>query len=121
MTDAGQLDEIAITDGILGEHHQVISTLLLGLRVINRTIDDIHLIADDRLHTTALTKLEQLHSAVHHPVIGECQCRHSQLLGTLHHLRQLGCTIQQAVVAVVVKWNESHAPSLGACARCSAQ
>ena len=70
VTDAMSLT-IAIADGILGQHHQVVATLF-WVEGRNRTIDDIHLIADDRL-TPVPPQLQQLDSAVHHPVVGEGQ------------------------------------------------
>ena len=109
MADAGELDEVAVADGILGQHHQVVTAFLLGrIRVVEGAVDHIHLVADDRLHGCALAKLQQLDGAVHDAVIGERQSRHAQLLGPLHHRRQLAGSVQQAVVAVVVERNEGH-------------
>ena len=73
MADAGELDQVAIADRIFGQHHQVVSALLFLLRVINGAIDDIHLIADDRLDPGLSAKLEQLNGAIHDAVIGECK------------------------------------------------
>ena len=77
MTDAGELDQIAISGGVFGQHHQVITTLFFLLRVIDGPVHHIHLIADDRLDAGALTELEQLHRAVHHTVIGEGEGWHA--------------------------------------------
>ena len=121
VTDAGELHQIAIAGGVFRQHHQVVSLLLLGLRVVDGPIDHIHLIADDRLEICALTELQQLNRAVHHAVIGQGDGWHAQLLRPLHHGRQLRRTIQKAVVAVVVERNESHGVSLGPDARSSVQ
>ena len=119
VADACQLDQIAIANSILCQDDKVIALFFLGLRIINRTIDHIHLIADDRLEISALAELQQLDGAIHHPVIRQGNGRHTQFLGPLHHGRQLRRAIQQAVVAVVVKWNECHALRLGPNARSS--
>ena len=76
MADAGELHQIAVAGGILRQHHEVIAALFFGLWVINRTVDDIHLIADDRLDACPFAQLEKLYGSVHHSVIRECQCRH---------------------------------------------
>ena len=119
VADAGQFDEVAISGGILRQNNQVVSLLFLGLRIINRSIDDVHLIADDRLDPSPLTQLQQLNRAIHDTVIGERQSRHSKLFGPLNHGGQLRGAIQEAVVAVVVKGDECHVPSLEPNARSS--
>ena len=119
VADAGELHQIAVAGGIFGQHHQVISLLFLGLRIVNGAVDHIHLVADDRLEIRSLTELQQLNRAVHHAVICQRDGRHAQLLRPLHHRRQLRRAIQKAVVAVVVERNESHGVSLGPDARSS--
>ena len=89
MADAGELDQVAIADRIFGQHHQVVAALLFLLRIINGAIDDIHLIADDRLDPGLSAELEQLDGAVHHTVVGECKGWHAQLHSPIHHRRQL--------------------------------
>ena len=77
MADAGELHQVAIADRVLGQHHQVVALLLFLLGVINGTIDDIHLVADDRLDPGLCAELEQLDGAVHHTVVGECKGWHA--------------------------------------------
>ena len=89
MADAGELHQVAIADRVLGQHHQVVALLLFLLGVINGAIDDIHLIADDRLDPGLGAKLEQLNGAIHDAVIGECKGWHAQLHSPIHHRRQL--------------------------------
>ena len=119
MTNAGELHQIAIPDGILCQHNEVISLLFFRLRIINRTIDDIHLVANNWLEVGSLTKLEQLDRAIHHTVIGERNSGHAQLLRPFHHRRQLRRPVKQAVIAVVVEGNKCHGPRLGPNARSS--
>ena len=109
MADAGELHQIAVTGGIFCQHHEVIATFLLGLGVINGSIDDIHLIANDRLDPGSRAELEQLNGAVHHPVVGEGQGGHAKFHSPIHHRWQLGRPIQQAVIAVVVERDEGQA------------
>ena len=109
MAHAGELHQVAVAHRILGQHHQVVAALFLRwIGVIKGAIDDIHLIADDRLHRGALAELEQLDGAVHHTVVGEREGRHPELFSPLHHRRQLTGSIQEAVVAVVMKRNEGQ-------------
>ena len=119
MTNAGELHQIAIPDGILRQNNEVISLLFFRLRIINRTIDDIHLVANNWLEVGPLTKLEQLDRAIHHTVIGERDRGHAQLLRPFHHRGQLRRPIEQAVIAVVVERNKCHEPRLGPNARSS--
>ncbi len=119
VTDAGELHQIAVTGGVLGKNHQVIALLLFLLRIVDRTVDHIHLIADDRLEIRALAELQQLDGSVHHTVIRQRNGGHAELPGTLDHGRQLRGAIQKAVVAVVVKWYECHGVSLRPNARSS--
>ena len=119
MADARQLHQVAIADGILGQNNQVVALLFLRLRIIDGSIDHIHLIADDRLEIGALAEFQQLNGAIHHPVIRQGNGWHAQFLGALHHGRKLRCAIQQAVIAVVVERNECHCSSLGPNARSS--
>ena len=119
MTETGQLHQVAITGRVFGEDNQVISLLLLGLGVINRSIDDVHLIADNRLDPCPLAQLQQLDGAIHDPMVGQGQGWHAQLFGTLNHGRQLGRAVQQAVIAVVVERYKCHSHSLGPDARSS--
>ena len=119
MTNAGELHQIAIPDGILRQHNEVISLLFFRLRIINRTIDDIHLVANNWLEIGSLTKFEQLNRAIHHTVIGESDSGHAQLLRPFHHRRQLRRPVEQAVVAVVMEGNKCHGPRLGPNARSS--
>ena len=49
MADAGEFDEVAVANVVFGQHHQVIAALFLGLGVIDAAVDDIHLVANDRL------------------------------------------------------------------------
>ena len=110
VADARQLHQIAIADSVLGENNQVVAALFLrGIGVINGAIDDIHLVADDRLHRAAAAELQELNGAVHDAVVGEGDRRHAQLLRPLHHGRQLTRPIQKAVVAVVVEGDEGQA------------
>ena len=109
MADAGQLHQIAVTGGIFCQNHQVVAAFLLGLGVINGSIDDIHLIANDRFDPGSRAELEQLNGAVHHPVVGEGQGGHPKFHSPIHHRWQLGRPIQQAVIAVVVKRDEGQA------------
>ena len=108
VADAGELHQVAIADGIFGQHHQVVALLLFLLGVINGAIDDIHLIADDRLDARLGAELQQLDGAIHDAVVGQGQGRHAQLQGPLHHRRQLAGPIQEAVVAVVVERYEGQ-------------
>ena len=119
VTDAGELDQISITDLIFRQNDEVISLLFLRLGIVNRTVDHIHLIADNRLEISSFAQLEQLNGAIHDPVIGESDGRHPKLLGSLNHRRQLRRPIQEAVVTVVVERDECHTPSLGPNARSS--
>ena len=119
MTDAGELHQIAVTDGILCQYNEVISLLFFRLRIINRAIDDVHLVANNWLEVGSLTKLEQLDRAIHHTVIGERNRGHAQLLRPFHHRRQLRRPVEQAVIAVVVEGNKCHEPRLGPNARSS--
>ena len=108
VADAGELDQVAVAGGVLGQHHQVVTPFLLGLGIVDRSVHHIHLVADDRLDAGGLAELEQLDGAIHHTVVGEGQGRHAQLHGPLHHLGQLGGPIKEAVVAVVVERNEGQ-------------
>ena len=109
VADAGELHQVAIAHGVLGQHHQVVTALLLGgIGVVEGTVDHVHLVADDRLHGCAAAQLQQLDGAIHHPVVGEGEGGHAQLLGPLDHGRQLAGPIQEAVVAVVVERNEGQ-------------
>ena len=108
VADAGELHQIAVAHPILGQHHQVVAALFFRLRILDRAVDHIHLIADDRLDAGLTAELEQLDGAVHHAVIGEGQGGHAQLHCPLHHLRQLAGPIEEAVVAVVVERNEGQ-------------
>ena len=109
VADAGELHQVAVAHRVLGQHHQVIAPLLLGrIGVIQRTVDDIHLVADDRLEARLAAELEQFDGAIHDAVVGESQGRHAQLHGPLHHGRQLAGPVEEAVVAVVVEGNEGH-------------
>ena len=120
MTDAGELDQISITNLVFRKNDEVIALLFLRLRIVDRTVDHIHLIADNRLEICSFAKLEQLNGAVHDPVVRESNGRHSKLLRSLNHCRQLRRPIQEAVVTVVVERDKSHSPSLGPNARSSA-
>ena len=120
VANAGELDQVAVAGGVLGQHHQVVTPFLLGLGIVDRAVHHIHLVADDRLDAGALTELEQLDGAVHHTVVGEGQGRHAQLHGPLHHLGQLGGPIEEAVVAVVVERNEGQRRDPG-CTHAKAQ
>ena len=71
-----------VAGGVLGKNHQVI-TLLLLLRIADRTVDHIHLVADDRLEIRAPAELEQLNGSVHHTVIRQRDGRHAELLSPL--------------------------------------
>ena len=113
MADAGELHQIAVTGGIFCQHHEVIAPFLLGLGVINGSIDDIHLIANDRLDPGSRAELEQLNGPIHHTVVGEGQGGHPKLHGPIHHCWQLGRPIQQAVIAVVVERDEGQAVRRG--------
>ena len=108
VADAGELDQVAVAGGVLGQHDQVVAPLLLRLGIVDRSVHHIHLVADDRLDAGGLAELEQLDGAIHHTVVGEGQGRHAQLHGPLHHLGQLGGPIEEAVVAVVVERNEGQ-------------
>ena len=119
MADAGELHKVAIPGGIFCQNNEVVSLLLFRLRVINRAIDDIHLIANNWLEIGSLAKLEQLDRAIHHTVIGESNGGHAQLLRPLHHGGQLRRPVEQAVIAVVMEGNKCHGPRLGPNARSS--
>ena len=108
VADAGELHQVAIADGIFGQHHKVVALLLFLLGVINGAIDDIHLIADDRLDARLGAELQQLDGAIHDAVVGKGQGRHAQFQGPLHHRRQLAGPIQEAVVAVVMERYEGQ-------------
>ena len=113
MADAGELHQIAVTGGIFCQHHEVIAAFLLGLGIINGPIDDIHLIADNRLDPGSRAELEQLNGAVHHTVVGEGQGGHPEFHSPIHHRRQLGGPIQQAVITVIVERDEGQAVRQG--------
>ena len=117
MADAGELHQIPVTGGIFCQHHKVIAAFLLGLGVINGSIDDIHLIADDRLDPGSRAELEQLNGAIHHTVVGEGQGGHPKLHSPIHHRWQLGRPIQEAVIAVIVERDEGQAVRRGGPAR----
>ena len=119
MTDAGELDQISVTNCVLGQNHQVVTLLLLRLRVVDRAIDHVHLVADDRLEIRALAELEQLDGAVHDAVVCQGDGRHAQLLSPLHHRWKLRSPIQEAVIAVVMEGDKSHGLRLGPNARSS--
>ena len=108
MADAGEFHQIAVADGVLGQHHQVVAPFLLWLGIVDRAVDHIHLVADDRLDARLGAELQQLDGAIHDAVVGEGQGRHAQRHRPFHHRRQLGGAIQQAVVAVVVEGYEGH-------------
>ena len=120
VANAGELDQIAVAGGVLSQHHQVVTPLLLGLGIVDRAVHHIHLVADDRLDAGALAELEQLDGAIHHTVVGEGQGRHAELHSPLHHLGQLGGPIEEAVVAVVVERNEGQRRDPG-CTHAKAQ
>ena len=84
----------------------MITPFFLWLWILNRAVDHIHLIADDRLDAGLRAQLQQFDGAVHDAVIGEGQGRHAQGHGPLHHGRQLGGPVEEAVVAVVMEGNE---------------
>ena len=108
VADAGELDQIAVARDVLGQHHQVIAPFFFGLGIRDRAVDHIHLIADDRLDAGLGAKFQQFDGAVHDAVVRERQGWHAQLNRPLHHCRQLGGAVQQAVVAVVVEGDEGQ-------------
>ena len=108
MTDAGLSHKVGVSGGVLGHQLQVFSEFLFGLGIVDRSLDVLLIVADDRLDAGLSAELEELDGAVHYAVIGEGQGGQAQLHRPLHHCGQLGGTIQQAVVAVVVERDEGQ-------------
>ena len=104
----GELDQVAEAGVAGGQQGQVVALVadLLGDRAA--IVDQVGLEPDDRLDPMLATGLVELDRAVHHPVVGEPEGRHSQLRRAGGHRVDLAGAVEQRVLAVGVQMGDGR-------------
>ena len=92
------LDQVLVPRLIFGKQNQVpLSLILVGFLVGHPPRRRIDLAADDRLNPLLLTFFIEIDRAEHHPMVGNCQTLHAQLLGARDHVSDARRPVQQTV------------------------
>ena len=113
MGNGGEFDEVFVALGVFGQDHLVIAGHPDPLAstvefLFDIAINEIHLVADDRLDARPFAHLDQLDRPIHDPVVGEGDRRHPQLHRPIDQGGQLTGPIQKAVVTVDMQADEGH-------------
>ena len=70
MGDGGEFNEIFVALCVFGQNHLMVTGIALFL-VGDVAVNNVHLVADDRLNGFAPSQFEQFYGSAHHPVVGK--------------------------------------------------
>ena len=106
IASGDQLDEVLVARHVFGQKRDVASALIAA--VLIRLLEpaprsDVHLAADDRLHTLLHREGVEVDRAEEVPVISDGQGRHPVFLGFGDQRLQCARPVQQAILAVDVQ------------------
>ena len=105
----GELYEIVIALHVLGQHDQVVGTLVLpALALMAAASRNIELTAHDRLQRGILLshRIEELLHAEHVPVVGYRQGRLAVSHSSIDQVSYLGLTVKYRILGVYVQVGE---------------
>ena len=114
VSRADELHQISIADIAGGENDQVVvrarvGGLIFHARLVEaRSIGDIHLAADDRLHADRVHGVVELDRAEHIAVIRDGAGRHPQLSDFRGQWLGPGGAVEERILSVEMKVNEGH-------------
>jgi hypothetical protein len=110
MADGDNLREVLIPPEVFGQQDEVIvAAVLVVLEPMVVVPGDIHLTADDGFHPGIfLSTLEKLLYPVHIAVIRDGKGGHTQLLGPPEKVFYGRLPIQDRILGMDVKMNETH-------------
>ena len=98
----GELDEVAIPGRGRRQQRQVEAVELSG-RAAGVVLNDVRLAAEDRLDVVLAASRDQLHGAVHHPVVGQGERRLVERRRPRGQRLDLAGPVEQRVLGVDVE------------------
>ena len=101
--------EIFITLPVFTEQYQMIGVIINAMdTVFHSTAGNIHLTADDGLHSCCLGSFVKVDAAVHNTVVRNGNCRLAQFLHPVHQTVNPAGTVQKAVFRMDMKMYKTH-------------
>ena len=113
MRFAHELHDVVIARIVLRQQNHMMK-LLLALLLQGRIRGEVDLAAEDRFHPRArfrlhlVARIRKLRHARHNAMVGNGHRRHTQIGCALHHVVDLGGTVEQRVFRMVMKVDKSH-------------
>lgn len=111
VSKGGELDKVSIARCVLRKNNQMITLRgLVRLGVLWRlsiesVVDNVHLVANDRLDVCVGASSNELNSTVEYAMVGESQCGDTELRRAVNERGQLTGAVQKREVGMDVKWD----------------
>ncbi len=102
VAERGELDEVVVAGGRLGEERQV----RVALRLRAAVVGDVDLAADDGLDPVGFRRLDEVDRAGERAVVGEGHGRHLELRSARGERRNAARAVEDRVLRVDVKVDE---------------
>ena len=109
------VDQIFISDFVFDEEDEMIASAVRFMPFVKTgSCGNVDLASDDRLDAVFLAGAVKIHDAVHGAVIGDGNCRLTQLRCPSWDIADTASAVKQAVFTVQMKMNERHSFSFPA-------
>ncbi len=102
----GDLDQVAVSLFVFGEHQQVVVGVAFGSGAVVFLFADVKFAADDGLHAMLVRRVDEMHRAENVAVIGHGDGGHAEFVHALAELFDVTGAIEQGIIGVQVQVDE---------------